>query len=157
MKRSTKHSYFRSFLILIMIGVVSGCSSFAEKIVEQPKVGLDKVEVTNVSTTGATVLFKVRVANPNGFALKVDSVKYNVEIGGNNLGDGTLDKGAKVEAHSEAVIPIPVPVKYTEVFSSVMSFLSEGKSKYRIRGDAAIGPLTIPFDKTGDLKIEKPK
>lgn len=154
MKLNRGHLFILGFLTSAL---AISCSTVAEKIVEKPKVSLDKVDVTDVGVTGAIVLFNVRVANPNNFALKVDSVKYDVEIGGNRLGGGRLDKGAKVDAKSEAVIQIPVPVKYTEAFSSVMSFITEGKSKYRIRGDAAIGPLTVPFDKTGDLKFEKPK
>jgi LEA14-like dessication related protein len=134
-----------------------GCAAFTEKIIEKPKVKLDHVEVADVGATGATVLFSVLVANPNNFALKVDSIKYDVEIGGNKLGQGRLEKGAKVEAKSESVIQIPVPVKYTEVFTSVMSFIGRGTSSYRIRGDANLGPLSIPFDKSGELKLEPPK
>ena len=148
----------RNIILLVTCAAsVSGCAAFAEKVFEKPKVSLSSVDVTDVGATGATVLFNVLVKNPNDFGLKVDSIKYDVEIGGNKLGQGRMAEGAKVAARSESTIQVPVPVKYTEVFTSVMSFVSKGTSTYRIRGNANLGPLSIPFDKTGDLKIESPK
>ena len=139
-----------------IVGVL-GCSIFAKKIIEDPKVELDNVSVTDVGLTGATVIFGVKVSNPNSFALKVDSVKYDVEIAGKQIGSSTLPDGAKVEGKSTTIIPIPVPVKYKDVFSSMLDLMGHGSTKYRLRGLAKLGPLSLPFDHTGDLDLHGDK
>ncbi len=141
-------------LSLLFIGL-AGCTSIAERVIEKPKVALDKVNVSDVRADGATILFGVLVDNPNPFALMVDSVKYDVEIGGKHLSSGVLDKGAQVAAKAQSIIEIPVAVKYSDVFTGLSMLMNNGKSNYRLKGEAAVGLITIPFDHTGELKLKK--
>lgn len=142
-------------LVSIACAAGLGCSAIGKRLVEQPKVALDRVNVRDVGGSGATVVFGVRVDNPNPFALKVDALRYEVEIGGKPLSTGQLDQAAEVAGNGNTVVEIPIAVKYSDVFSSLTSFLSNGSSTYRIKGDATFGLFTIPFDQSGDLKLKK--
>ena len=133
--------------------VVSGCSFIAKKVIEKPKVDLASVNLRDAHATGATVVFGVKVENPNSFALRVDSLKYDVEIGGKAFSSGKLEKPAEVGGKGTAVIDVPVPVRYADVFASLLEFVQKGTSSYRVKGTAAFGVLEIPFDEKGDLKF----
>ena len=132
-----------------------GCAALANKIVKDPKVTLEHVYVTNLELTGATVNFDIQVQNPNSFPLEVDSVKYSVELGGKDLGSHALPNGAKVEGKTTKTINIPYPFKYKDVFPSVVDFLKSGTSTYKLKGEAKLGPLSLPFDKSGELHFKK--
>lgn len=145
----------RLSIFVVAFVALTGCSLIGKQLVEKPKVALSSVNVKDVGVNGATVVFGVEVDNPNSIALTVDAVRYEVEIGGKPLTAGSLEKAASVPAKDKAIVPIPVTVKYSDVFSSLMGFLDEGKSQYRVKGEAKFGFFTIPFDQTGELKLKK--
>ena len=78
------------FISLSLLGAAAGCSwscaSVAEKLIEKPKVSLSSIALKDVTQNGATVVFGVGVENPNAFALRLDALKYDLEIGGKAIG-----------------------------------------------------------------------
>ena len=140
--------------ILIAL-TTSSCSFFLQKMVEKPKVEFEHVDLRDVSGNGATVLVGLKVENPNGFALHVDSVRYTLDVKGKQIATGSIDKPVEVAAKGSAVVEIPVPVKFSDLFSSVLDLLQSGGTEYHVNGDARIGAFTIPFDKKGEMKLKK--
>ncbi len=104
---------------------------------------------------GATLVFVLNVMNPNSFPLKVDGLKYNIELDGKQLIDGKLEQAANLAANSETSIDVPIPVRFDQLFSSALDFALKGKSPYRIRGEAKFGLFNIPFDESGELSIKR--
>lgn len=149
----------RSVLLVLLVTPsvisVAGCSSLVKQVLKEPKVNLEKVDVREVGASGATVVFNVGVENPNGVGITLDALKYDVEIAGKALSSGALEKPAEVAAHGKTVVEIPVPLKYSEVFSSLMGFLKAGESTYRVKGEAAFGIFSIPFDQAGKFKLRE--
>ena len=134
---------------------ISSCSFFLKQVVEKPKVEFEHVDLKDVSGNGATVLVGLKIENPNSFSLHVDSVRYILEIKGKPLTSSTIDKPVEVPSKGSAVIEIPVPVKFADLFSSVLDFLQSGSTEYRVSGEAKIGSFSIPFDQKGELKLKK--
>jgi LEA14-like dessication related protein len=132
----------------------SACSMIAKRVIEKPNVKLARVDLRDVNAAGATVVFVVEVDNPNPFALKVDSVRYNIEIGGKPLSTGHIDSISEVPAKSTGLVEVPIPVRFADLFSSVLDFLQNGTSKYHIKGEASVGILSVPFDESGELNIK---
>lgn len=147
---------FTQILAAISLLSVVACSTIAEKVIEKPAVALKSVQVTDASSKGATLVFGVQVENPNSFALKVDALQYDVEIGGKLVSSGQLESAAHVPANERAVVEIPVPVQFADLFSSALSFLQSGASQYRVKGSARFGLLSVPFDRSGELSFTKP-
>lgn len=139
----------------VSISSVVGCSAIAKKIIEKPKVALERVHVRDVGSAGATVVFGVQVENPNRFSIKVDALRYDVEIDGKVVSSGSLDAPAEVPAKQTSIVDIPVPIQYGDLFSSVLGFIQNGASAYRIKGAAAFGMLEVPFEKSGELNFRK--
>ena len=134
--------------------VVLGCKSIAEKIVEKPKVALSSLALKDVGPNGATLVFGVEVENPNPFALKLDALHYDLELGGRAIGSGQIEKPSEVAAHAKGVVDVPVPVKFADLFSSLSEFLTKTTTRYRVKGEASFGMLVVPFDEKGDLKLK---
>ncbi|MES2962241.1 MAG: LEA type 2 family protein [Bdellovibrionota bacterium] len=141
------------FMVSAAVGCSSSCASVAERLVEKPKIALSRVALQDVTPNTATVVFGVEVDNPNGFALKLDALRYELEIGGKAIGSGRIDKPAEVAAHSKGVVDVPVPVKFADLFSSFSDLMNKTTSDYRVRGEASFGLLSIPFDEKGEIKL----
>lgn len=155
-KRTVGHAF--SLVCLSLIALLQGlslssCAFLGQRMVEEPKVEIQGVSVRDMDRQGATAVFVVSVGNPNPFALKVDGLRYEVEIDGSALTSGRLEKSIEVDARKSAVVELPVPINYATVFSTLAGFIGKSKSAYRIRGEASFGLLTVPFDKSGELKL----
>lgn len=140
-------------LMALAAGLSSGCSTIAKSVIQEPKVSLSHVSVQKVDMSGATIGVGVAVENPNPFALRLDSLKYKLEVGGKQITESELTNTQEVRAHDTQVIEIPVPVKFQDLYSSVLDFMQKTTSNYHITGEARLGLLKIPFDHTGDLKL----
>lgn len=140
--------------LLIPLVILAGCSSFNKfKNMEKPKAKLESVDVKNVDIKGAKMLFNVEVENPNDFALKVDSVKYEVEIGGRKMSTEAITTPSEVAAKSKAIVPLPLTLQFADVFSSIGDFLRNEKTTYRLKGSARVGIFSLPFDETGEFQL----
>jgi LEA14-like dessication related protein len=137
----------------LTIGSVIRCASIAEKVVEKPTVQLKQVSVAEVNTAGATLVFFIEVKNPNPFSLKVDAVKYEVELESKAFGRGQLEHPAEVPARGEGVVEIRLPVLYKDLFASLMDLLQKKSSHYHLRGEAQFGIISIPLESRGEFKI----
>lgn len=131
---------------------LAGCVS-ADKILEKPRISLRSLKVMEPNASGATLVFGVLVENPNGIALHVDELIYDLEVAGRQLSSGKLAEGASVPAKNTAVVEIPVSVRYADLFTSLIQLLDEAKSPYRIKGSARVGPFQIPFDQAGEVHL----
>jgi LEA14-like dessication related protein len=144
-----------SFAVFVAIASFVACSTLGKAVLEKPKIELDHVALKDANASGAIVLFGIKVDNPNPFAIKVDTLKYDVEIGGKHFSSGEIEHPAEVPAKDKATVMIPVPIKYHDVFSSLIDLISKNTSTYRIKGEASFGLLNIPFDEKGEFKLHE--
>jgi LEA14-like dessication related protein len=132
----------------------TACTSLSS-LIEKPTASLQGLTIKDPTTEGATFVFALLVENPNKVALEVDELAYDLEVSGKQLTSGKLDQGAHLPANGSATIDIPVAVKYSDLFSSVLQLLKAQSSPYRLKGSARIGPFSIPFEKNGDVKLPR--
>lgn len=133
---------------------LQGCAGLGKALVEKPKVQLENVKVAGLDGSGGKLLFLVKVENPNGFALKVDSVRYDIELENKAFSSGKIETPTEVAANSSRVVEIPIAFLYRDLFTGVMDFVSRKRSSYRIKGAASVGVFNVPFDEKGELKLE---
>ncbi len=151
------HDMRRALSFVSLLGLslaLQGCASVAQQIIKEPKIAFSNIGIQDIGVNGATVMVGVRVENPNAFALTLDALIYDLEIGGKALSSGKIPDALSVAGGATKIIEIPVPVKFQDLFSSVFDFMQKTSSNYRVKGEARFGFLTIPFDKTGDLKLK---
>lgn len=143
----------RLSVVALVIGIiVFSCSSFQKAIIE-PKVELQNVEISEPTTSEATLIFNFQVDNPNAFAIKLDEVNYNIKLNDKPFTEGVVNEGLQVDGNSTAIIPLPIRVKYSDLFASVTHLVSLGATPYHLTGKAKMGGLSIPFEKKGEVKL----
>jgi LEA14-like dessication related protein len=148
----------KKLIALIAIPALLSCSSYYKyKNMQKPVARLDSVDVQNVDIKGAKVLFNVEVENPNDFAIKVDSVKYEVEIGGRKISTDSISTPTEVAGKTKSTVRLPLTLQFADVFSSIGDFLRNEKTTYRLKGAARVGIFSLPLDETGEFKLTEGK
>jgi LEA14-like dessication related protein len=120
---------------------------------KKPTTKLDSVEVKKLDTKGAQLMFGLAVENPNDFKLRVESVKYEIEIGGRKMTTESITTPTEVGPNTKSVVQLPITVQFADVFSSIGDFLRNEKTTYRIKGSARVGIISVPFDEKGEFKL----
>ncbi len=141
--------------LLSIVGLLwfASCASLGRIFIEKPKVTFDHVSVRDPSSTGITVIFGFEVENPNPFEIKVDSIQYKADIGAHSISSGEIKNIAAVAAKSKAIVELPVNVKFSDLFASILDFLQKQSTSYHLMGEVQFGPLSIPFDEKGEFKV----
>ncbi len=138
---------------LVVFWFLPGCSSLGRAVLAPPQASLVAVGLKEITAVGATVVFSVRVENPNAYALKVNAVRYEVLLNDQELSRGRIDQPQEVPGKGQSVIDIPVPVLYRDLFARLTDLLAKKASRYYIKGDADFGVVTVPFESRGELTI----
>ena len=140
--------------LLILMFMSSGCALLDASTMKNPKVDLESVDVQDARIDGATLMFNLKVDNPNAFDLNLDKLKYTLDMADRTLASGEVTKGLHVEASKVSTIRLPVPIKFADVFHSVSALIGQGSTPYHLKGAAYLGPLRLPFDEKGKFKFE---
>jgi LEA14-like dessication related protein len=120
---------------------------------QKPIAKLESVDVEKVDTKGAQLMFSLEVENPNDFALRVDSVKYQIEIGGKMMSTESINTPTEVAGKSTSIVRLPLTVQFADIFTSIGDFLRNEKTTYRLKGNARVGIFSLPFDESGEFKL----
>jgi LEA14-like dessication related protein len=141
--------------MLLSLSFLSGCASLLSPFVEKPKVELDHVSVRDVTLTGSTLLFVVRVENPNKTDIKIEEIAYKVFINGKEISKAKTEKPVSVPALGKSEVEIPLPIEYSKIWSNLSDLVMAKTAAYRIEGDAKLSAFRIPFSKDGQIQIRR--
>lgn len=127
------------------------CSSLKD-VIEAPKVTLQDVKISELSGLFADLKVVLEVQNPNKIDFDVKNLRYALDINSKRITSGTMAEKVIVKAKDKTTVTLPIRVEYKDILSSALSILKKESLPYKINGSAEIGPFTIPFNDTGDLK-----
>lgn len=158
---SHRKKLFLGHLILAtLIIALSGCGSLVSKMFTAPKVGVDKVEVTDVAFSGVTLNVTVFVDNPNGAGIKLNHFDYDVAIEGERLANGVKEDPIDIDGNKRNVFTMPVTVAFSGLSSGVKGVLTKDILKYSFKGnvvlDTPIGDLDFDIEEEGDIEVPQP-
>lgn len=142
--------YIASIAALTMIQL--GCSSIP-KTIEAPDVAVQSLNIDKATLTDATVLVKLAVRNPNSFGLKMDSIKYGLDLNGKPFASGTLNDGAGLAANGESEIIVPMRIKYWDLYSQFSDLTKHKQNSYSITGLIKSGGREFPFKHSGEVAL----
>ncbi len=141
------------YLLIVLISFLGFSCGLLEKAIEKPEVNIETVQIKDVSGSGATLVFGLKVDNPNPFAIKVDGLKYDIQIGERKISEGSINTPTEVLARQSSIVQIPVPVKYKDIVASISDLLELGARPYAIDGSVQLGLISIPFKHSGEIKF----
>lgn len=142
-------------LSLFMMISVAGCSVFQMARMKEPKAELKEVYLKDLNFSGGTLMFVLDVQNPNKEEIKVDEITYETFIDGQFFSQAKTDRAIKVPGEKTMPVELPLPIEFSKLAGGVAKALKGDPVEYRIKGNAKLSLLTIPFDKSGQLKLKK--
>jgi LEA14-like dessication related protein len=127
-----------------------------------PLVTIADVRVVSVGLTGATAQVALDVANPNGFDLTAEEVRYRLsyadeaaEDGWRTLAQGQSDERLVITANRTTQVRLNLPFTYAGVGRALENLLSVGSLPYRLDGDVKfetpVRDVRVSFDRRGSL------
>lgn len=138
------------FLVLSTM-LFTSCATLLN--LQKPEVNLQRVFVRDTSLSGTTLIFVVKVDNPNNQEIKVQEIAYKVFISGKELTQAKTEKAVAVPAKGSSEVELPLPVKYTSLFENIGDILLSREVAYKIVGDAKLSFISIPFTKEGKVEL----
>ncbi len=123
-----------------------------------PHVKFQELEAGRFSDEEASVTFHIGVNNPNPFEIRVDSIKYEVNIAGKKIAEGTIGKGERVSPASTGVFDLEVKVDAdTHGAAEIKKLIKSKVLPYTITGEMAAELFAETFEFKGDIKLNASK
>jgi LEA14-like dessication related protein len=141
------------FAILIFL---FSCLSW---FIEKPSFNLKEVAITRFSLFDVQFLFGVEVQNPNTFDLKLRALDYTVFFNDQEVGRGKMDQEILIAKSAATLVQVPLQADFKNLGNPMKEILAGRDLRYKIEGaaivKATLGSATIPFSKSGEIKIKK--
>lgn len=145
-----------SFLVLIL----AACSALTPKPLP-PQVSVAAVEVKSVGVFEQRFDIVLRVANPNGFALTVEALEFDLDVNGQPFARGRSPLPARLAAASETDVVIEAVTRSDDLIRQ-LGTLAPGQLKqglpYRLRGRVKTDRSSrwLPFEHAGVYGAPRP-
>jgi len=137
-----------------VLTVFLGCAAL-QQLVQKPVVTLQRTDVTDLSFSEGTLLFRFNVTNPNPIGVAVQKVSYRLDLNGKKVFQGVLNKGITIQASGTAPFELPITIRFLELYQSVQDLLKSERMAYDLGGALSIGPFDIPYKTGGTFPVPK--
>jgi LEA14-like dessication related protein len=118
---------------------------------QDPVVSLHSAELTNINFSGAQLLCKVQVQNPNPFDIPFPETDWELFINANSFVRGTVKNNQRIRARNTAIVEVPVNLDYVELINTFRSLRGTRQTNYRAALNVKI-PLPVLGDKSWRLE-----
>jgi LEA14-like dessication related protein len=130
----------------------------------QPEVHLETVRLGSIGLSGATLVARLHVINPNGYRLETSSLTYNLELADDTGGatgwvpfaSGTFAEPIEVAGRDSARVELPIDLRFDGLSRVARSVLDRGTLDYRVSGIVEVRrPLrrNVPYRRTGRVSL----
>lgn len=128
-----------------------------------PEIGLNAMDVDNVSLAGADILLKFEVKNPNVFDLVLGGFDYALGLNGQSVVSGKSAARQTLGAGKTGVVEIPVRLSFLEGGMALYNLLvGGGDLQYQLDFNSILGSglpalQNVPFNtqKTGIVSLAR--
>ena len=151
--RKIKTALLFSFLGLCL----SACSSLSG-LIDKPQLSIADFKMTRANIFQQTFTVRLKVDNPNSFALPILGMNYGLSIAGVDITEGTSNQGVRVPANGTDYLEIDFNTNLLKTLPDLKDVVStRGKSlSYNFKGNVNLDNQfikSIPFDKTGQFDL----
>lgn len=130
------------------------CGSF-----HQPTLTFDRLELLDVSLTGATLNLHFNLHNDNPVGLKLASLSYNFAVENHPFFSGKPANGLQVRADGVTPLAFPAHVEFKYLAATIQTFLTKDVASYTASGSIGVstpvGVVTLPLSKSGTFTVPK--
>jgi len=116
---------------LFAVFSLSTCQTL-NSVLKEPRVSLSSTEIKNLTFTGAQLLCKVRVENPNAIDIPFPETGWQLFINNNSFISGTIRNNERIGARRSTIVDVPVDLKYFDIFNTFNSLRGSQTANYKI-------------------------
>ncbi len=124
-----------------------------------PDVELESVAWDKLSLDEATATLKLRVGNTNSFPIDLDTLAYNLALGGSTVANTSLARAVSMSPGEDALLEIPISFAPKSLGFAVFNMLMGEGGGYELGGtmsvDTPFGALDMPFQRSGDTTFKR--
>ena len=151
-------SVFSVLAVPAVLWVLSSCSAI-ENLVRQPDVTLTDVRLTSASLSGADLLFRFRVDNPNSRGMVLDGIGYKLRLNDEPMLEGRHDERIEIAA-GQSTVELPMSLGYADLYRVIRSLAASDKPTYAIDAEFSftvpiLGVITVPLSRRGEVPIDR--
>jgi LEA14-like dessication related protein len=148
--------------LLLALAGLAGCAELAQvakAALLPPRLSFESASLEALDLEGATVAFRWRVENPNGFGVDLARFGYRLDVEGKRVVEGEMPSGVKIPASGTAPLAFPVRVRFADVPGFVALVSKRDEVAYRLSGSAGVrspvGVLDLPLAHEGRLPLPR--
>jgi LEA14-like dessication related protein len=147
----------RTVMVVFAALSLTTCQTL-NSLFQEPKLSLQSVEIAKLSFTGADLLCKVKVENPNSIDIPFPEIGWELFVNTNSFITGMVKNNKSLKPRKSTVIDVPVKFTYLQVFNTFASLKGRNEADYRVALAAKIplpvmGDKIFKFDHNGVLPI----
>jgi LEA14-like dessication related protein len=118
-------------IILYAILAFTACKTVSS-VLQEPVVSLHSAEIVKINFSGAQLLCKVQVENPNIFDIPFPEVGWEIFINANSFISGVVRNDQRIKARDTTFVEIPVNLDYLDMLNTFTSLLGRIQIDYKI-------------------------
>lgn len=124
-------------------------------LIKIPKISLEGLNIEKLSITNADMKLRLKVNNPNAFAMILKGGNYQLKLNNQNVFSGIMaDKDIQIGEKGDGIIELPISLDFLNVSKSVYQMLSGNKPlDYNLMGNFNLG-TSLPLLEKADLPFE---
>jgi LEA14-like dessication related protein len=135
--------------VAAVMGAVS-CETISQ-VFQEPKLSVKSVDLAGISFTGADLVCRVNVENPNGFSIPFPKIDWQLFVNTASFVKGSLGNGSDIKARNTVTVNVPFSVAYKDLFQVVSSLQGKTEAAYNIALGISFPKLPLIGDKIYEL------
>ena len=128
-------------------------------IPDLPKIEVSDVAWQEISMSKARAEVKLKMTNPNDFALALQQMNYRFSLGGNEIANSQLQVDQSLASNEESELIIPLEFAPMSLGMGVLNLIKGSGASYELNGDLKVGtdfgPMEFPLAKTGEVNFNR--
>ena len=130
-------------------------------LLKLPKIEINTLRLKSLSLTGAELLLRIQLDNPNAFAMLLNKLQYDFIVNDQKWIGGYAAEPTQIAEKGQGYIDIPISLNILQMGRSVYQLLSGNEDlSYQFGGNVdlatslpLLGEVSLPFDRSGSIKL----
>ena len=141
------------YLASVMV-LLSACTGLPLQP-KTPEISLTGIQVEKLGLDEQRFRIRLRLHNPNNFALPVRSLDYALQLNGQKFAEGASTRPITVPALGESELELEVAGRLQNALPQIVALGTGSSLNYSLSGNVALSdfPLKIPFSKQGKVSL----
>jgi hypothetical protein len=137
----------------LIVVALAGCSMFMHSI-EKPTATVRDMSVEQAGLTGVSGKLAVDVMNPNGFAVPISGLDWQLSIGGQRAASGIVQLSQQIPARGIAPIATSLTIDARDAIA-VAQAIAGGAHDYalvaKLHFSTPVGPIDVEIEHEGQI------